>query len=243
MEKIEWKLVGRKKLYLSKGGRLTLLKSTLSSLLTYFLSLFTIPTYMANRIEKLQRDFLWSDSKTHLVGWDKVCAPIANSGLGIRKLTTFNKALLGKWLWRFGKEENRLWRRVVASKFGEEWGGGTSKLGRGVHGCGLWRGIRMGWEDFSKNTQFVVGLGNRVRFWQDGWYGDRPFQVAFPRLYGIAIDKEAFVEASLSRQGQRIEEFGMFVLFGNLMIGRWRKGCIFFVSWEPIPLQWMLEIG
>ena len=60
----------------------------------------------------------------------------------------------------------------------------TSKLGRGVHGCGLWRSIRMGWEDFSKNTKFVVGLGNRVRFWQDGWYGDQPFQLALPRLYG-----------------------------------------------------------
>ena len=108
------------------------------------------------------------DSKTHLVGWDKVCAPIANGGLGIRKLTTFNKALLGKWLWRFGKEEDRLWRRVVASKYGEDWGVWTSKLGRGAHGCGLWRGIRMGWEDFSKNCQFVVRLGNRVRFWQGG---------------------------------------------------------------------------
>ena len=101
-----------------------LLKSTLSSLPTYFLSLFTIPTHVANRIEKLQRDFLWGDSKTHLVGWDKVCAPIANGGLGIRKLTTFNKALLGKWLWQFGKEEDRLWRRVVASKYGVEWGVG-----------------------------------------------------------------------------------------------------------------------
>ena len=74
-----------------------LLKSTLSSLPTYFLLLFTIPTHMANKIEKLQRDFLWGDRKIHLVGWDKVCAPIANDGLGIRKLTTFNKALLGKW--------------------------------------------------------------------------------------------------------------------------------------------------
>ena len=98
LEKIEQKLAGWKK-YLSKGGKLMLLKSTLSSLPTYFLSLFTIPTYVANRIEKLQRDFLWGNSKTHLVGWDKVCAPIANGGLGIRKLTTFNKALLGKWLW------------------------------------------------------------------------------------------------------------------------------------------------
>ena len=29
-------------------------------------------------------------------------------------------------------------------KIWEEWGGWTSKLGRGVHGCGLWRGIRTG---------------------------------------------------------------------------------------------------
>ena len=53
-----------------------------------------------------------------------MCAPLENGGLGVRKLTTFNKALLGKWLWLFGFEETRLWRRVVALKFGEEWGGG-----------------------------------------------------------------------------------------------------------------------
>ncbi|KAL4653850.1 hypothetical protein ACB092_01G335600 [Castanea dentata] len=68
LERIERKLAGWKKLYLSKGGRLMLLKSTLSSLPTYFLSLFTIPTHVANKIEKLQRDFLWGDSKIHLVG-------------------------------------------------------------------------------------------------------------------------------------------------------------------------------
>ena len=78
LEKIERKLAGWKRLYLSKGGRLMLLKSTLSSLPTYFLLLFTIPTHVANKIEKLQRDFLWGDRKIHLVGWDKVYAPIAN---------------------------------------------------------------------------------------------------------------------------------------------------------------------
>ena len=101
----------------------------------------------------------------------------------------------------------------------------------------------MGWEDFSKNCQFVVGLGNRVRFWQNGWYGDQPFQLAFPRLYGIAIDKEVSVEASLLDRGMRREEFGMFVLLEILMIGRWMKGCIIFVYWEPILLLWKLETG
>ncbi|RVW83965.1 Ran-binding protein 1-like c [Vitis vinifera] len=49
-----------KRQYLSKGGRLTLLKSTLSSLPTYFLSLFVIPKRVCARLEKIQRDFLWA---------------------------------------------------------------------------------------------------------------------------------------------------------------------------------------
>ena len=58
LEKIEKKLSGWKRLYLSKGGRLMLLKSSLSSLPTYFLSLFTIPKSVAARLESIQRNFL-----------------------------------------------------------------------------------------------------------------------------------------------------------------------------------------
>jgi hypothetical protein len=48
---------GWKRLYLSKGGGLTLIKCTLSNLPTYYLSLFPIPRGVANRIQKLQRDY------------------------------------------------------------------------------------------------------------------------------------------------------------------------------------------
>ena len=54
---------------------------------------------MANRIERIQWNFLWGslgdDRKIHLVKWASVCAPISSGGLGIRKLSVFNQALLG----------------------------------------------------------------------------------------------------------------------------------------------------
>jgi hypothetical protein len=59
VEKMEPCLARWKRLYLSKGGRLTLIRSTLSNLPRYYLSLFPIRVGMANRLEKLQRDFLW----------------------------------------------------------------------------------------------------------------------------------------------------------------------------------------
>jgi hypothetical protein len=45
-------------MYLYKGGRITLIKSTLSNLPTCFLSLFPLSASVANRVEKLYRDFL-----------------------------------------------------------------------------------------------------------------------------------------------------------------------------------------
>ena len=91
-----------------------LLKSTLLSLPTYFLSLFTIPKAVAARLESIQRNFLWGSSegsfKYLLVAWENVCLPVRMGGLGIRSVVPFNQVLLGKWLWRYGHEVTHLWR-------------------------------------------------------------------------------------------------------------------------------------
>uniref|UniRef100_A0A2N9H4G3 Reverse transcriptase domain-containing protein n=1 Tax=Fagus sylvatica TaxID=28930 RepID=A0A2N9H4G3_FAGSY len=174
LEKMERRLSGWQKLYLSKGDRLTLFRSTLSSLPTYFLSLFTIPISVAHRIEKLQRDFLCggmgNDFKHHLVGWDK-----------------------------FDLEENNLWRRVLVEKFGVEIGGWRTNPIRGAHECGLWKGILSGWDDYFQHVQFVVGRGNRVRFWEDKWCWDLALKDRFPILFTCSSSRGATLDTVLCR--------------------------------------------
>ena len=82
------------------------------------------------RLEKIQRDFLWGggalEQKLHLVRWPIVCVNKRKGGLGVKILRTFNRALLGKWVWRFANERKALWNQVIRRKYGEERGGWSS---------------------------------------------------------------------------------------------------------------------
>ena len=66
---------------------------------------------------------------------------LAIGGLGIRKLSTLNKVLQGKWIWRFTLENESLSKWVVAEKYEEE-GGWCSRNSMGSFGVGLWKAIR-----------------------------------------------------------------------------------------------------
>ena len=57
-ERFRRKLALWKKQYISKGGRLTLIRSTLSNLPICLMSLFRLPKGVQFRLEKIQRDFL-----------------------------------------------------------------------------------------------------------------------------------------------------------------------------------------
>lgn len=122
VERFENRLAGWKRQLLSKGGRLTLIRSTLSNLPTYFMSIFIIPSSVARRLEKLERNFLWEGSmeerKYHLIQWETVRSSLESGGLGIKKLKSFNVALMGKWFWRFLTDKEALWKKVVVSKYG-----------------------------------------------------------------------------------------------------------------------------
>ena len=90
-----------KKHYISKRGKLMLIRSILLSLPIYYMSLFVILRKVRLRFEKIQSSFPWGgetlEKKTHLVSWSIVCTYKRKEGLGVRSLSLLNQALLGKW--------------------------------------------------------------------------------------------------------------------------------------------------
>ena len=100
-ERFRKKLAMWKKQYISKGGRLILIRSTLSNMPICFMSLFSMPRQVMLRLENIQRDFLWNGGalvqKPHLVKWSTVCLEKRKGGLGVRNFSLMNLALLSKW--------------------------------------------------------------------------------------------------------------------------------------------------
>ena len=64
-----------------------------------------------------------------IIGADK-----ENGGLGLRKLALLNKALLGKWIWRFACVKDDLWKQVLVAKYGQEDFGWRTKKANGAFG-------------------------------------------------------------------------------------------------------------
>ena len=64
------------------------------------------------RLEKIQREFLWGgralEQKLHLVRWLIVSVEKRKGWLGVKSLGTFNRALIGKWVWCFAIERKAL---------------------------------------------------------------------------------------------------------------------------------------
>ena len=103
IDRFNKKLASWKGVSLSQAGKHTLVKSTLQNLPTYALSLFGIPVKHAEKMEKIQREFLWrsveENKRYHLVAWDNACLRKWYGGLGIRKIRHLNNVLLGKKIW------------------------------------------------------------------------------------------------------------------------------------------------
>ena len=102
--------------------------------------------------------------RPHLVRWAIVCLDKRKGGLGVKSLSTLNKALLCKWSWLFANKKGALWNQVIRGIYGEEQGRWCSRDVREGYGVGLWKAIRKLGHIVSNRLSFVVGNGQMVSF-------------------------------------------------------------------------------
>lgn len=101
LEKLESRMEGWKSRLISRGGRLVLMNSVLSSIPIFFMSSFILPKWVLKRIDQIRRAFLWGQSggrkAMSLINWQAVCTPKQFGGLGAADLEKRNWALILRW--------------------------------------------------------------------------------------------------------------------------------------------------
>ncbi|CAN1127629.1 LINE-1 reverse transcriptase homolog [Linum perenne] len=175
---IERKIQSWKTKFLSLGGCIALLKSVLSGLPVYFLSVLKAPVEVIKRIERIKNRFLWAGSsekdKIHWVNWEIVKTPKRLGGLGVHDMRIMNTSLLAKWAWRYATERSAWWRKLIVTKCEV----GTSEwiltwnLGRA--GSSFWRWLipfsTLLWKySFLDPGGGGGGGGRGCAFWFDVW--------------------------------------------------------------------------
>ena len=157
--------------FLSGAGKHVMLLSVLTSLPTYSMSTFKIPSSLCKRIQSILTRFWWDSSpdkrKIAWVAWSVMARPKYLGGLGFKNIEDYNDSLLGKLSWRLQSNPHSLLAQVLKGKYFPDCSflESVDKSGSS-HG---WTSIQVGKEVLKKGLGFIVGSGENISVWSDHW--------------------------------------------------------------------------
>ncbi|XP_062006018.1 uncharacterized protein LOC133723218 [Rosa rugosa] len=173
VDKAQSRLASWKGKVLNMAGRLTLIQSVNSSIPIYAMQTAKLPMKLCDKLDKLNRDFLWGDTeqkrKVHLSSWDLVCRPKCNGGLGIKKTTDMNKAMLAKASWRVTQNEQGLWNKIYKEKYLHSDSLLHENYRKPPNCSSTWTGVVYGANLLRKGLMWRIGNGASTKFWVDRW--------------------------------------------------------------------------
>lgn len=121
-----------------------------------------------------------------MMKWSNVCVPKGYGGLGILNTRVLNEALLLKWVWRiYNAGEDDMCCAILKAKYLTSSEMANSRKGLGSQ---FWKGVQKVRDKFYLGMPFLVGNGEKIRFWIDTWLGDIPLKLRFPRIFARCRD-------------------------------------------------------
>ncbi|KAJ4808529.1 RNA-directed DNA polymerase (reverse transcriptase)-related family protein [Rhynchospora pubera] len=175
LHRIESRLQGWKNCLLSRAGRVTLASTVLTAIPSYFMSVFLLPRWLIEAIDKARKRFIWGtnlqgNQRVHLVAWEKLCLPKSVGGLGIKNIKLQNQAFLLRWWWFLYNNHKSLWYKIAFNIYSPI-RGGASPLTWNKIGSFFWKDLRFLSYLFQFSTLSLTNSGLNTSFWYDNWDG------------------------------------------------------------------------
>ncbi|KAJ1433705.1 ribonuclease H [Sesbania bispinosa] len=116
--------------------------------------------------------FLWSgrtDRKGwHSISWNRIIMPKKLGGLGVRSMRLINTSLLGKLVWKFLSNEDKLWIEVLKAKYLKY--DSILSVSAKARDSYIWRGILRARDSLKDGFEYQLGLGDSS-LWYTDWTG------------------------------------------------------------------------
>ncbi|XP_050386378.1 uncharacterized protein LOC126802738 [Argentina anserina] len=185
VDKVQNRLSSWKSKVVTMAGRLTLVQSVTFDIPFYAMQTAKLPISLCEKIDKLNRDFIWGDienkRRVHLMNWDTICRPKQLGGLGIKKTAEMNQAILAKIGWRLFLKDSGLWANMFSSKYLVHGSLFESDYKPPSNRSSSWRSVMAGAILINKNLKWRISNGKCIKFWYDFWLfsqGLRKFSIS-----------------------------------------------------------------
>lgn len=157
---------------LSKAGKEILIKLVAQAIPNYIMQVYRLPNGILAEIEAMLGRFWWGSQNgksrgIHWSCWDSLSFSKGNGGLGFRRLSPMNLALLAKTGWRLMINPTSLLARVLKAKYYPN--GEFLEAPIGYRPSFLWSSIHATHDIIRKGAIYRIGNGENTRVLQDPW--------------------------------------------------------------------------
>jgi hypothetical protein len=193
VDKLLSRIAGWRGKLLSLAARTLLIKTCLASILIYLLSFIKFPKWAIQILNSHMGNCLWNDlndaHKYHLANWEFVAMSKDFGGLGVPNLRDSNICLLASWLRRYEKDKNKLWTEILDFKYNTK----DPNILQTRGASPFFKGFMWAVQAAKMGYRWVIGNGEKVRFWEDNWLGTSSLAIQYWKLYRWVNEKNKSV--------------------------------------------------